>query len=113
MRAILFLFILIGCAKVSIKDAEWCGDAGDLGASCFHTLTEETRDIPKSEWDAERFGQVCTKAQTFKDMKVAIEGLCSVSTVRCSYEVEKILQHMEEQINALDEKIQKSSSSSY
>lgn len=95
------IVFLSSCAKVPIHDAEWCGDIGDLGASCFHTLTNDTRDIDKSMWDVERFGMVCTKSKTFSDMKASIEKLCSVSSVRCSYEVKQILAHVQENIKEL------------
>jgi hypothetical protein len=105
MKKLFLLLTLTACAKVSIKDAEWCGDMGFLGASCFHTLTPDTRDIPQPNWDEERFGQVCTKAKTFKDMKVAIEKLCSVSNVRCSYEVEEIIRNMDKNLANFERKL--------
>jgi hypothetical protein len=54
-----------------------------LGAVCFHTFSDATRDIPKAEWDAERFGQVCSSAETFAEMKSALLRLCYLSR-RCS-----------------------------
>ncbi len=82
--------LLPSCAQVEIKDSEWCGDMGRDGAACFHTLTEESRDLDKPLWDQERFGQVCTTAQTFADWKAAIEKLCSVSG-RCTYEQQELV----------------------
>lgn len=80
--------LLSSCGTVVIKDQEDCGDMGSLGATCFHTLSSETRDIPKAQWDDERFGMVCTKASNIADTKAAIEKLCSVSN-DCTYEVKQ------------------------
>lgn len=82
---------LSSCATVKIKNAEFCGDLGEDGAACYETLTTNHRDIPKDKWDAERFGQICTKAPVFADWKAAIEKLCSVSK-RCTYEQKKQIQ---------------------
>lgn len=84
-RNLLSLFILAnlsGCAEVPIIDSEWVGDIGEDGGVAFHTLTDESRDIPKADWDLERFGMLCTKSETFADWKGVIEKLCR-STYRC------------------------------
>jgi hypothetical protein len=73
---------------VQISDSEWCGDAGSLGASCFHTLSDQERDIEKDQWDQERFGMVCTSAETLAEWKAAILKLCK-DTKRCDYETKK------------------------
>lgn len=70
---------------MKIEDGEWCGDMGELGASCFHTLSEETRDVAKVDWDHERFGMVCTQPVNFGEWKKAILKLCKLSR-RCSYD---------------------------
>jgi hypothetical protein len=76
---ILSVFALSACARVHIRDGEWCGDMGDVGASCFHTLTDATRDLDKPSWDAERFGMLCTKAENFAELKKAVLKLCKLS----------------------------------
>lgn len=58
---------------------------GALGAKCFHTFSDEQRSIPADEWDDERFGMVCGKADAFADMKSALLRLCKISG-RCTYE---------------------------
>lgn len=63
---------------------------GSLGAACFHTLTDQKRDIPKIAWDDIRFGQVCTTAGNLADTKAVIEKLCSMTNV-CTFEVEQKL----------------------
>lgn len=85
---LLCLIALSGCAKVSITDREFCGDMGSEGASCFKTLSGETRDIPPNEWDDFRFGMVCSKPDTFAEWKKALLKLCSVSK-RCKFETKK------------------------
>jgi hypothetical protein len=94
---------LSGCGHVTIKDAEWCGDMGDDGASCFHTLTDDTRDLPKAEWDKERFGSVCTKSENFANMKTAIEELCHKAKGLCTYETRKKLNAFFEHTDQLNQ----------
>lgn len=89
--------LLTSCGTVQIQDWEWCGDLGSLGASCFHSLSDEQRDIPKDVWDNMRFGQICTAdppdqmGATFADLKATIEKLCSVSG-KCDYQTKKKLE---------------------
>lgn len=63
---------------------------GSAGASCFHTLSDESRDIDKSTWDEERFGMVCTKAENFANWKAAILKLCKASH-GCTYEDRRMI----------------------
>lgn len=82
---ILFAFVLLGCEKVQIKDAEVCGDAGEYGATCFHTQNDQERKLTKEEWDKERFGKLCTDAENYANWKEAMLKLCN-RTKRCTYE---------------------------
>lgn len=84
LYVVLFNLVISGCGSVLIRDAEWCGDMGTMGAACFHTLTDETRDIEKAAWDAERFGMVCTNSDNFAAVKAVIEKLC-YQTKSCTY----------------------------
>lgn len=61
-----------------------------MGASCFHTLSEDSRDLDKDTWDKERFGQVCTQPQNFIDLKSNLEKLC-YKNKKCTYQQKKIL----------------------
>lgn len=63
---------------------------GELGASCFHTLSDDSRDLDKETWDKERFGQVCAQPQVFTDLKSSLEKLCYKNR-KCTYEQKKIL----------------------
>ncbi len=86
--ALLIISSLTSCASVHLKDAEWCADAGELGASCFNTLSDGGRDLDKAAWDTLRFGQVCTEAASFANWKAALLKFCR-STGACTYEVKK------------------------
>ena len=61
---------------------------GELGASCFHTLTDKQRDIEKSAWDKERFGMICTSGDNFGDWKALILKFCEESK-KCTYKIEE------------------------
>ena len=83
LLAISFILMGASCA-VEIKDQEWCGDMGERGAECFHTLTQDKRTLTKTEWDEIRFGQVCSAASNFADIKANLEKLCH-ETQDCKY----------------------------
>ena len=87
---VLLVLNLSGCAHIAIKDAEWCGDAGPLGASCFNTLSSGSRDLSKPEWDAARVGMVCTVPDSFSNWKAAILKFCSQTKI-CTFEFKKKL----------------------
>ena len=102
--ASLLICSLCACGSVKIKDGEWCGDAGSMGAHCFHTLTDEKRDIPKDQWDEQlvgqdhRFGMVCTQAENFANWKASILKLCSKFKV-CTYAFKKQLSDFSEKVD--------------
>lgn len=100
---ILSVFLLSSCAKVQISDSEWCGDLGEDGASCFNTLSDKQRDIAKKEWDKERLGMICSKAETFADWQATILKLCKASK-RCSYQGKQIIFNFMENVNEIKEK---------
>jgi hypothetical protein len=83
----LFLCVLSGatCQQVEIKDHEICGDKGELGAACFHTLTEQSRSLDFYEWEEQRFGWLCMPSDAFADLKATLLKLCE-SSHRCKYE---------------------------
>lgn len=86
----LFILTISACTQVSIKDSEWCGDFGPLGASCFHVTSEGKRQVVKPQWDAERFGMLCTKAENFAEWKAIIEKLCHV-TKKCDWQTKQAI----------------------
>jgi len=83
---------VLNCANVPIPNQEWCGDMGSLGATCFKTLTPDKRDIPKTQWDNERIGEVCTTLDNFGQVKAIIEKLCN-DTQLCTYEQKILLEN--------------------
>lgn len=70
---------------MTIRDSEWCGDAGPDGAVCATTLSDKTRDIPKDAWDEMRPGMICGSAETFAEWKASLLKLCKDSK-RCKLE---------------------------
>lgn len=73
-----------------MKDVQWCGDLGEVGAHCANTLTNETRDIPKTVWDSERVGWLCTNSDGFNDTEKAIDQLCNETNL-CDYETRQAI----------------------
>lgn len=87
-----------GCASVKIKNHELCVDKGLMGAFCAKTLSDEKREVDKSNWDSERMGMICAKSDVIADIKKALEKLCN-ETQGCTYEqvqAVKILEAMVE-----------------
>lgn len=77
--------MLVSCGQVRIKNQEWCGDMGDLGATCFNTLNSKKRTIEKPQWDEERFGMICGTPAVFADNKRTILQLCQAYK-KCVYD---------------------------
>jgi len=75
---------------------------GELGASCFNTLNDDSRDLTLEEWDKERFGQVCTQPANFTDIKTTIEKLC-YKNKKCTYEQKKILKRLNGNLEKFNE----------
>jgi len=98
--ALLSLFVISGCGSINIHDAEFCGDMGAEGAACFHMLSSDTRNLTKDEWDAERFGQVCTDPQNYADLKAVLLKFCN-STKKCTYDVKKKIMEFDQKLEAV------------
>jgi hypothetical protein len=94
------MLLLSACARVEIKDAEVCGDLGPHGAECFHTLSNKERSLNKEEWDAARFGMLCTSAESFTNWKTAIMQLCEQSQ-KCTFEDLRALEEFEAKLHNL------------
>lgn len=95
---------LSGCGGVEIKDAEWCGDVGSAGASCYHTLSDAERDIPKDQWDKERFGMLCTQPENFANWKEAILQLCK-QYGRCTFDEQQLIEKNEARVQDFKQKL--------
>lgn len=92
---ILSVFVLSGasCPKVPIRDHELCGDKGELGASCFHMLSDESRKLTYEEWESERFGQICMQPDAYANIKAALLKLCE-SSGRCSWQEKQDIKNL-------------------
>ena len=77
--------ILSGCGHVKIVDKEICADAGENGAACAHTLTNEKRWIEKTRWDIMRYGWGCMSPDALAEMIREIKQACE-SLGKCDYE---------------------------
>ena len=93
LRIVLLLSFLLStsCAQIEIVDAEVCGDLGKWGASCHNTLSDNERELMKDDWDKERFGMLCTKAENFTNWKTAIQAMCANKKNNCIF-IDKVKQ---------------------
>lgn len=86
----LLIFNLIGCTNVEIKDQEWFGSLGPLGAVSMHTLTNESDVLAYSDWvakwDNATDPMICISSTGFAELKKEQELLCMYSN-DCTYEV--------------------------
>ncbi len=73
---------------------------GELGATCVRTLSDETRDMDKAQWDVERFGMVCTDRTNFASWKKAILKLCRKNPL-CDFETRAALDAFYGRIQAI------------
>ncbi len=84
--------IWLGCAlsscTVLVKDIEVCADNGS-GANCFHTLSEDSRDLNAADWAKERIGELCVSPDAFANWKEAILKLCD--SQNCTFEMKQKL----------------------
>jgi hypothetical protein len=75
---------LSGCGHVTIYDKEVCGDLGEYGAHCAHTLVDKKRDISKANWDQMRVGYLCMDSMAYNDTETSIDQFCATSKL-CDY----------------------------
>jgi hypothetical protein len=77
---------------------------GTEGASCFRLLSGEERELDEQEWEQERFGMICSKAEAFTNLKSVALKLCA-TTGRCTYDERESLIRFEDKIYRIQEKI--------
>lgn len=75
---------LVSCTSIEIEDHEWCLDAVDE-AFCFHTVSENERDVTKADWDTLRRGRISGTQEAFASLKATILKLCEL-TKKCQGE---------------------------
>lgn len=78
------------CNKIEMKDIPLHWDAGSQGAVVTHLMSDESHDIPKAEWDQQRFGYVCISQPDYGWVKATIEKACAVAKI-CSAEEKKMV----------------------
>lgn len=86
--AVVCELLCVGCGHVVIHDKEFCGDLGVVGAHCAHTLTPETRDVSKENWDKERIGNICVNSRGWTDTETSIDQFCTTTDL-CDYETQQ------------------------
>lgn len=92
-KMILLAIILSGCAHVTFTDQPLCGDKGELGASCVHTLHNQVdannkvivKKVEKTDWDTMRFGWICMPSTAYAEAKKNSEQLCKSSGL-CNFD---------------------------
>ena len=94
-----------GCGHVKVFDKEVCADLGVAGGHCAFTIANppKRRDIAKPEWDKERIGWMCMRAEDFSDAEDAIDSLCR-STNLCDYETKESLKTFRANTDAVAKK---------
>ena len=88
---------LISCGQIVIKDQVHCGDTGPLGATCFHTRSDETQDLSPAEWQEFRFGKICTDATNYTDNIAIIQKACRACKC-CTYDAKKQIIQFKEKV---------------
>lgn len=76
--AVITTAFLASACSLTVPNIEWCRDKGALGAHCAWTNEGTPRDIPKADWDHERFGQFCTKEDGFAKNQLFFEQACEL-----------------------------------
>ncbi len=92
-----------GC-DIVVKDIAWMVDMGPLGAVEIHTLSDVERNVPKAQWDKERFGMLCTSSDNFAEQKKLILKLCEESK-SCKFEDQKKVKKFFDHVEKVSKKI--------
>ncbi len=101
----------VGCGHITIYDREVCVDVGAIefpkgsgqivGARCAHTLTKQTRNVPKAQWDQERIGQFVMNSQAYTDVETVSDQFCAAYPGICDYETRAAMQTTLTQVKPL------------
>lgn len=90
MLLIVSFAALSSCGHITVYDREVCGDLGNAGAHCAHTLVNKTRDVVKAKWDRERVGMLCMTSQAYNDVETALDQFCTAYNV-CDYKTREAI----------------------
>ena len=88
--AIIFCSLIFVSCGITLKNTRWYGDAGDLGANWFTTLSNESGWVGPNEWAKERVGMICTDSANFIEWKKDIEQLCTQCNCCTKEQVSKV-----------------------
>lgn len=91
------LIVLAGCGHVNIYDKQVCGDLGEYGAHCNHTLVSKPEDFDKQTWDTMRVGWMCVDPTGFNDTETALDQLCA-TTKKCTYKQRQVIEEVKARI---------------
>ncbi len=74
-----------------IRNIEFCRDKGKYGAVCAYWLNakDTKRNVPRGEWDAQRFGMVCTSEAGMGNVNAIIEKACQ--SAKCSEKIKELI----------------------
>lgn len=86
----LSISIIQACSRVEIKNTQWWGDEGTLGATSFDTLDQSSSHLDKLAWDKIRLGMVCGTAAAFTELKREVETFCN-NTNECDYQTQQLM----------------------
>lgn len=100
---VLLSAVTVSCGHVTVKDKEVCADLGGVGAHCAHTYITQRRDIPKPNWDRERVGWMCMRAEDFSDAEDSIDELCR-TTKLCDFETKDEIKKFKARMSPLVKK---------
>jgi hypothetical protein len=97
---LLILFFICSCGQVTVYDKIVCGDLGEDGAHCNHTLKQEPADYDKATWDSMRIGWMCVDPTGFNDTETALDQLCT-TTNRCTYKQRQAIEEVKARIREI------------
>jgi len=100
MKYLMLLLILASCGHVTIYDKQVCGDLGEDGAHCNHTLVSKPEDFDKATWDIMRVGWMCVDPTGFNDTETALDQLCT-TTKKCTYKQRKAIEEVKARIHEI------------
>ncbi len=101
--------VLSACAKVQVKNKEWCSVAGVLGAGadCAETLTTKTREMDVTEFiqwlepTSERGPAICMSSEDALETKNEIEQACAILKNKCTAEEKAAIRRVSKRLEEM------------
>ena len=88
--------------SVKIKDGEFFGDMGRIGAEGDWLLHEQRTSLSKTEWDKRRLGMICTSSTVFSNIHGVIRKFCG-ETKACTYEIQQMTEALSAKIQTISD----------